>query len=126
MLALTDEVVAAANAVPAGRGLTHAARTGGYVPPVLIDVFARAPYGHVGQWPSLSVMAMRDRPKRFAVDPTSLDLEHVGVQWHDGDPRGNEYMYDATVPGYDVGGHTFLADLPSSDSRAVIEYLKTL
>lgn len=46
MLALTDEIAAKANAVPAGQGLTHAQRTGGYVPPVLIDVFARAPYGH--------------------------------------------------------------------------------
>jgi hypothetical protein len=125
MLALTDEFAAKANAVPAGQGLTHAQRTGGYVPPVLIDVFARAPYGHVGQWPSLAVMASKDRPRRFVIDPDApIDTKNVGVSWHE--PKPGEYMYDASIPGFDVGGHPFLADLPDADRAATIEYLKTL
>jgi hypothetical protein len=130
MLALTDEFAAKANAVPAGQGLTHAKRTGGYVPPVLIDVFARAPYGHVGQWPSLAVMGSKERPKRFLVDPSApIDVKNVGVSFRDpssGPARPGEYLYDASVPGMDVGGHPFLADLSDADRMATIEYLKTL
>jgi len=29
-------------------------------------------------------------------------------------------------PGYSVGGHEFLSDLPTAERTAVIEYLKTL
>ena len=29
-------------------------------------------------------------------------------------------------PGYGVGGHPFLSDLPADERRAVLEYLKTL
>ncbi len=130
--AVTPEFVAAANAVPLARGVTTVAATGGYVPPVLIDVWARGTYGHIGQWPSLEVLATRPeaRPRRFVVDPDApYDLAHVGLAWtpaHEGDRPARGYVYDASVPGMGVEGHRFLADLPADDRRAVLEYLKTL
>jgi mono/diheme cytochrome c family protein len=130
--AVTPAFVEAANAIPLGRGLTTSAATGGYVPPVLLDVWARGTYGHAGQWPSLEVLSRRpeDRPKRFVVDlDGAYDLTHVGLPWHDAQPgeqpaRG--YVYDGTPLGYHVDGHRFLAELPDGDRRAVLEYLKTL
>ena len=56
--AVTPQFVAAANGVALARGVTTVAATGGYVPPVLLDVWARGTYGHIGQWPSIEVMAM--------------------------------------------------------------------
>ena len=130
--AMTDDVVAAANdpGVDGGARLVRARRTSGYVPPVLTSIWARAPYGHAGQWPSLAVLATKPeaRPTRFVVHAGApLDLEHVGVAT--GDPAGplgeGDFVQDAAAPGLHVGGHPFLADL-GGDARAVIEYLKTL
>jgi mono/diheme cytochrome c family protein len=103
-------------------GLTHTRATGGYVPPVLTNVWARAPYGHAGQWTSLSVLATppEQRPTRFGIDPGGLyDLDKVGIA------SGN-YMIDATKPGFGVEGHPFLSQLGPADAALVIEYLKTL
>ncbi len=132
--AVTPAFVAAANAVPLAHGLTTVARTMGYVPPVLLDVWARGPYGHVGQWPSIEVMAMKPeaRPRRYAVDlDAPYDVAHLGRAWRDlsGAPptlKPGEYLYDAAPEGYGVKGHPFLCDLPPDDRRAVLEYLKTL
>jgi hypothetical protein len=95
-----------------------------------MSVWARAPYGHNGQWPSLAVLAMTPdkRPTRFVVRAAEpLDLLRVGVtiaapeaQLSDGD-----YLQDASKPGFSVLGHPFLSDL-GRDARAVVEYLKTL
>jgi mono/diheme cytochrome c family protein len=108
-------------------GYTKFRRTFGYVPPVLTNVWMRAPYGHVGQWPSLAVMAMQPdkRPAHIAVDlEAPYDLTAVGVAWKDsGD---GSYVQDATKPGFSVVGHPFLADLGTKDATAVIEYLKSL
>jgi mono/diheme cytochrome c family protein len=130
--AATPAFIEAANAIPLGRGVTTSAATGGYVPPVLLDVWARGTYGHAGQWPSLEVLSRMpaDRPRHFVVDVDGpYDLVHVGLPWRDAQPgehpaRG--YVYDGTQPGYLVDGHPFLANLPESDRRAVLEYLKTL
>jgi hypothetical protein len=131
--AVTDEFVAAANdpQLDGGKHLVRTRRTSGYVPPVLTSLWARAPYGHAGQWPSLAVLATRPtaRPTRFVVHPCApLDLERVGVAIGDpSSPVGEcDYLQDATVPGLGAGGHPFLADLGADEARAVIEYLKTL
>ena len=130
--AVTPAFVQAANAIPLGRGVTTSAATGGYVPPVLLDVWARGTYGHVGQWPSLAVLARKpaDRPTRFVVDVDgAYDVAHMGLPWHEAGPgelTGRGYFYDGTQAGYHVEGHPFLADLPDADRRAVLEYLKTL
>jgi mono/diheme cytochrome c family protein len=132
--AVTTAFVDAANELPLTRGLTRVRKTGGYVPPVLLDVWARGLYGHVGQWPSLAVLATPpgDRPRRFVVDTDGVyDLERVGVRYDDAPPaarplRASEYVYDGSVPGYGVDGHPFLSNLGLEERRAVIEYLKTL
>ncbi len=112
------------------RGYTRFRRTFGYVPPVLTNVWTRAPYGHAGQWPSLAVMAMApdQRPTTFVVDlDAPYDLTGVGVATRapGGAIRAGEYLHDASKPGFSVAGHPFLAEL-GADAPAVIEYLKAL
>jgi len=126
----TDSFVRAANDPKLTRGYTKFARSTGYVPPILTNVWARAPYGHAGQWPSLAVLATPPdrRETTFVVDlATPYDLATVGVTVREPTtPLGADaYLHDASRPGFSVAGHPFLADL-GADSRAVIEYLKTL
>jgi len=129
--AVTPEFVEAANAIAIARGLTRVAATGGYVPSPLRDIWARAPYGHAGQWPSLRVLATApsERPRHYVVDPLGdYDLQAVGVRTRPpgSPPSGDEYTYDGDAPGFDVGGHPFLAKLGDNDAAAVIEFLKGL
>lgn len=124
MRAATASFERAANDPGLTRGYTKFRRSTGYVPPILTNVWARAPYGHAGQWPSLAILAAPPalRPTRFVVDPDGLyDLAAVGVPT----TGASGYTYDASRPGFSVAGHPFLADL-GADARAVIEYLKTL
>jgi len=124
MMAATASFERAANDPALTRGYTRFRRSTGYVPPVLTNVWARAPYGHAGQWPSLAVLATPParRPTHVAIDPAGLyDLDTVGVPL----VKEGGYVQDATRPGFGVGGHPFLADL-GADAPAVIEYLKTL
>jgi len=130
VLAPTDSFVRAANDPALTRGYTKFKRQAGYVPPILTNVWARAPYGHAGQWPSLAVMATppERRATKFVVDLAApYDLGTVGVAVRDAStPMGAEaYLHDASRPGFSVAGHPFLADL-GAEARAVIEYLKTL
>jgi mono/diheme cytochrome c family protein len=130
--AVTDDFVAAANdpRLSNGMSLVSTRRTSGYVPPVLTSIWARAPYGHAGQWPNLAVLATKPslRPTRFVVrGGAPLDLERIGVSLADeGASLGpGDYVQDGTVEGFRVSGHPFLSDL-GAESKAVIEYLKTL
>jgi mono/diheme cytochrome c family protein len=123
--AATADFERAANDPALTRGYTRFRRSTGYVPPVLTNVWTRAPYGHAGQWPSLAVLATppEKRPTRFALDLGGLyDLETVGIATAD---VAGAFHHDATRPGFGVGGHPFLADL-GADAALVIEYLKTL
>ncbi len=124
MMAATASFERAANDPALTRGYTKFQRSTGYVPPVLTNVWARAPYGHAGQWPSLAFLATppAERPTRFSIDPGGFyDLKTVGVPL----VTTGGYAHDGTKPGFSVAGHPFLADL-GPDARAVIEYLKTL
>jgi hypothetical protein len=128
--AATDAFERAANDPALTRGFTKFHRTGGYVPPVLTNVWARAPYGHAGQWPSLAILATppERRPARVVIDfDAPYDLAAVGVATRSSEsPAGSgAYVEDATRPGLTMTGHPFLAAL-GADSAAVIEYLKTL
>jgi hypothetical protein len=128
--AATERFERAANDPALTRGYTRFRRSGGYVPPVLTNVWARAPYGHAGQWPSLAVVATPParRPVRFVVHPGALyDLVAVGVATlpPTAPPPPGSYLHDAARPGFAVTGHPFLAEL-GGDATAVIEYLKTL
>jgi hypothetical protein len=123
LLAATADFETAANDRTLTRGYTRFQRSAGYVPPILTNVWARAPYGHAGQWPSLAVMARapEQRPTKFSIDFAGMyDLQAVGVPLRDGG-----YVQDATQPGFSAGGHPFLAEL-GTDASSVIEYLKTL
>jgi hypothetical protein len=132
-MAVTDDFLAAANdqrLVVGGLHLVSTRRTAGYVPPVLTNIWARAPYGHAGQWPSLAALAAKPdlRPVRFVVHGEApLDLDKVGVSTADpGMPLGpGDYLQDGTINGFHVTGHPFIADL-GDESKAVVEYLKTL
>jgi mono/diheme cytochrome c family protein len=118
--AVTESFADGANTIAGG--LTHTRATGGYVPPVLTNVWARAPYGHAGQWQSIAVLAtMPDRrATTYGIDPDGLyDLDAIGL-------APGALIIDSTKPGLGVGGHPFLAQLGSADVALVIEYLKTL
>jgi hypothetical protein len=129
--AVTDDFLAAANDPALTRGLTHARRTGGYIPPVLTGVWARAPFGHAGQWPSLAVLATppEQRAQRFAETAFDLDgtydLGEVGLAHHPMRDKLGPFEVEVGGGGISPLGHPFLADL-GPDARAVIEYLKTL
>jgi hypothetical protein len=133
MLAVTDDFVVAANdprLVTEGPKLVTTRRTSGYVPPVLTSIWARAPYGHAGQWPNLAVLATKpaSRPVHFVVHGGApLDLERVGLSTAEPGValEPGDYLQDGDAEGFRVSGHPFLADL-GDDSKAVVEYLKTL
>lgn len=130
VLAPTASFERAANDPALTRGYTTFKRSAGYVPPILTNVWARAPYGHAGQWPSLAVMATApaQRATKLVIDLAApYDLARVGVTVRDAStPLGADmFLHDASRPGFSVAGHPFLADL-GAESRAVIEYLKTL
>ncbi len=130
--AVTPSFVSVSNSIPLTRGYTAVRNTGGYVPPVLLDVWARGVLGHAGQWPSIAAMAQpeAERPKTFIVDTEGdYDLTRIGVHYEASPERPlhkGEYFYDGGKPGYHVTGHTFLSDLPAEERRAVMEYLKTI
>jgi hypothetical protein len=130
--AVTPSFVSVSNSIPLTQGYTAVHNTGGYVPPVLLDVWARGVLGHAGQWPSIAAMAQPEgeRPQTFIVDVDGeYDLTRLGVRYEasaERPLRKGEYFYDGRKPGYRVSGHTFLSALPADDRRAVIEYLKTL
>jgi hypothetical protein len=127
----SDDFLAAANDERLTRGLTHARRSGGYVPPVLTNVWARAPFGHAGQWPSLAVLATppAERAARFATVVFDLDgvydTADVGLAHHPMRDAPGPFELTIGQGGISPLGHPFLADL-GPDARAVIEYLKTL
>ncbi len=144
---LSDELLGVVNSLDHSRGLLSSRKTGGYVPRPLVDVWARGLYGHAGQWPDLETLATppAQRPTHYLVDTNALyELQRVGVAWQPVIEQGGQlklktadgvaplklgpgrYVYDARKPGFDVGGHTFLSDLPKPSRRAVLEYLKTL
>ncbi|MEO7731341.1 MAG: hypothetical protein ABIY55_10235, partial [Kofleriaceae bacterium] len=127
-MAATESFERAANDPRLTRGYTRFRRTGGYVPPVLTNVWARAPYGHAGQWASLAVLATRpdQRPAKLVIDlDAPYDLDAVGVATRPAGSAGGSYTLDATRPGFAMTGHPFLAEL-GDDAALVIEYLKTL
>jgi mono/diheme cytochrome c family protein len=130
-LAVTDSVVAAANDPLVTHGYTRFRKSGGYVAPVLTNVWARAPYGHAGQWPSLATIATppEQRAARVVYElGAPYDVTRVGIATRavTASVGPGEYVEDSSVPGLSVLGHPFLADLGATDASAVIEYLKTL
>lgn len=132
--AVNPAFVKAANEFLPTKGYTAVKNTGGYVPPVLLDLWARGVLGHAGQWPSIEALGTppSERPRKFIVDTKGLyDLERLGVRYEavTGTARAlkpGEYLYDGDQPGFGTQGHPFLSGLDKDDRRAVMEYLKTL
>jgi hypothetical protein len=129
--AVSPAFVKAANDFAPTKGYTAVRNTGGYVPPVLLDIWARGVYGHAGQWPSLEALATppAERPRKFIVDPKGYyDTERIGVRYDTANRplKPSEYLFDADQTGFGVQGHPFLSGLAPDDRRAVIEYLKTI
>ena len=131
MAAPTATFEAAANDRELTRGYTTFARSTGYVPPVLTNVWARGPYGHAGQWASLAVMATPPAQRAdhviYALD-APYDIAAIGIATRaaNATPAAGDYVEDGTKPGFSVLGHPFLADLGARGAADVIEYLKTL
>jgi mono/diheme cytochrome c family protein len=116
----------------------------GYVPPPLDGIWTRYPYLHNGSVPSLCELLTpaSERIATFWVGPadnaeTDFDADCVGypvaeatpASWSD-DPRA---YYDTALPGLSNAGHDeWLLDsegepvLSDSETRDLIEYLKTL
>ena len=84
MHAATESFERAANDPTLTRGYTQVPPADGYVPPVLTNVWARAPYGHAGQWPSLAVLATApdEAPARFVVDSTRRTTSRPSASPH--------------------------------------------
>jgi mono/diheme cytochrome c family protein len=117
----------------------EAARTGGYVAPILTGLWASAPYMHNNSVPTLwHLMHPDERPARFDVGGHRLDYVRMGVAlergadgvWrYPGDytPRSRPVVYDTSLPGRSNRGHNFPFSALSEDEKAaVLEYLKTL
>ena len=116
-----------------------AARTGGYVPPILSSVWASAPYLHNGSVPTLwHMMHPAERPARFEVGGHRLDYARMGIAL-ERDSSGVwrtpalptagsiREVYDTTQPGRSNHGHeTPFSNLSEDEKAALLEYLKRL
>jgi cytochrome c5 len=117
----------------------RAARTGGYVAPILSGLWATAPYLHNGSVPTLwQLLSPKARPARFLVGGHALDFTEVGIageRWTDDTwrypagyvPWSIPELYDTRAPGLSNRGHERPSAGLSDDQKwALIEYLKTL
>jgi mono/diheme cytochrome c family protein len=103
--------------------------TRGYVAPPLDGVWATAPYLHNGSVPTLDdLLNSSQRPTYWkrSFDNSDYDPEKGGWHYERPDQKAGKETYDATLPGYGNGGHTFGDGLAPEERRALIEYLKTL
>lgn len=101
---------------------THFRKTNGYVATPLDGLWARAPYLHNGSVPTLAALLTppEARPVWFRRGSARYDTVEVGFASDTGRP------FDTRLPGNSATGHRWGTDLPDSDRKALIEYLKTL
>ena len=117
----------------------HAARTGGYVPPILSAVWATSPYLHNGSVPTVWHMMHPDsRPERFEVGGHRLDFERLGIAGETDSagvyrypagyvPWSRPAIFDTRAPGLGNQGHeAFFRGLDEPQKRSLIEFLKCL
>jgi mono/diheme cytochrome c family protein len=116
-----------------------AARTGGYVPPILNGLWATAPYLHNGSVPTLwDLLHPESRPARFEVGGHRLDYRRMGIALERGTdgvwrypagytPSSQSVIYDTSQLGRSNRGHEApLRGMSEEEKSAVLEYLKTL
>jgi mono/diheme cytochrome c family protein len=116
-----------------------AARTGGYVAPLLSGIWITAPYLHNGSVPTLwHLLDPISRPGRFYTGGHRLRFDLVGIDGRLDDtgvwryptgymPWAGAVLYDTREPGRSNAGHTSeVAGLSDRERLALIEYLKGL
>ncbi|MGH7741875.1 MAG: hypothetical protein ACRENS_07630 [Candidatus Eiseniibacteriota bacterium] len=116
-----------------------AARTGGYVPPILTGIWSSAPYLHNGSVPTLwHMMHPGERPAKFEVGGHRLDYSRMGIALEPDSsgvwryPAGYQArsissIYDTSLPGRSNRGHEVpFNNMSEDDKRAVLEFLKRL
>ena len=108
---------------------------GGYVAPPLDGVWASPPYFHNGSVPTLwDVLNPSERPVVWRRTSEAIDEEKIGFQieafdkpnFAEPDVAIRRSYFDTRRFGKSKQGHDYPDDLPKSEKRAVLEYLKTL
>ena len=136
--AVSDAGVRALGRLPVAKKI-NAARTGGYVAPILSGVWMTAPYLHNGSVPTLwHLMRPQTRPAKFMVGGHKLDYSRVGIageaaadgvmRYPEGYvPWSDPGVHDASQPGKSNAGHEREFDgLDDAQKDDLLEYLKTL
>jgi len=102
--------------------------TDGYKAVSLDGLWARAPYLHNGSVPSLQAILAKpeDRPAVFYRGYDVYNPDAVGFVSAGEDAEAEGFKVDTTVVGNGNQGHLYGTDLPATDKRSLIEYLKTL
>jgi mono/diheme cytochrome c family protein len=135
---ITPELLTTTNKSIFGK-YVQLANTGGYVAPPLDGIWCRGPYLHNGSVPTLAdlLLPAAQRPVSFFVGgDTAYDIQRLGVAYTeditpDGSRRGirvsaKQIEFDTRAPGNSSEGHEFSNKLSEADSKALLEYLKTL
>jgi mono/diheme cytochrome c family protein len=136
--AVSDAGLRAIGRLPVAKKI-NAARSGGYVAPILSGVWITAPYLHNGSVPTLwHLMRPETRPAKFMVGGHKLDYARVGIAGEmaaDGVmryptgyvPWSDPGIHDTFQPGKSNTGHeSEFAGLDEAQKDDLIEYLKTL
>jgi mono/diheme cytochrome c family protein len=126
----TYELSAGQNTLYAGTPyrFTHFRKTAGYANAPLDGIWLRGPYLHNGSVPTLRELLDPPELRRttFYRGYDVLDPVRVGFISDVPEEKGRKFtLYDTREPTKSNRGHTFGADLPSSDKDAIVEYMKT-
>ena len=107
---------------------SHFKKTDGYANHPLDGVWLRAPYLHNGSVPTLEDLLSppSQRPDRFYRGVDIYDWERVGFISRGATAKRIGFLFDTKEKGNGNGGHTYGTDLPTSQKRALIEFMKTL
>ncbi len=107
---------------------SHFRKTNGYANHPLDGIWLRAPYLHNGSVPTLAALLMppAQRPKVFYRGIDIYDWERVGFVSRGTTAKRYGFKFDTSERGNGNGGHTYGTNLPESQKRALLEYMKTL
>jgi mono/diheme cytochrome c family protein len=135
---VTPELIRATNDSVFGKFI-HIRNTEGYVAPPLDGIWCRGPYLHNGSVPTLKdlLLPAAQRPIIFYVGAdTAYDLLRLGLAYSeelapDGSRRGRrtsakQFEFNTREPANSNEGHEFANKISAPDSRALLEFMKTL
>jgi hypothetical protein len=109
-------------------GFEHFRSTGGYVNVPLDAIWIRAPYLHNGSVPYLDEL-LEPPAQRSRVFYRGLDVydpERMGFIAEGEDAQRVGTLLDTSLRGNSNQGHLWGTELPAEQTRALLEYLKTL